>query len=307
MHDQQMTSDSHADPSRQLAAVINRLVASTETLAALTVHLGGLTGELELEPETARRVAALADTVVDLDGVDPAILRTHGAMGRAMLAQAKAFAAMPGEPGAWAITDPLVLQTLGRGSSAFASQIVHHIAPAIPGFAEAITDEGARVLDVGVGVGALAIEFARHLPSAHVVGLDVWHPAIELARANVDAASLGNRVEIRDQDVATFEDADGFDLVWFAGPFIPGAVQPIGIRRCVNAMRPGAWLVYGAFGGGDALTNALGDLRTLRSGGPVLTTTEIEGLLRSAGLVDVQEAPVLIGIVSRTVVGRKPG
>lgn len=301
-----MTTDTPPDPSRTLPAVINRLVAASETLAALTVHLGGLTGELSLEPETARRVAALAAAVVDLEGVDAAMLRSHGAMGRAMLAQASAFSAQPGEPSAWSITDPFVLQTLGRGSSAFAAQIVHHIAPAIPGFAAALSGDQTRVLDVGVGVAALAIEFTRNLPNAHVLGLDVWPPAIELAEANVRAASLQDRVEIRNQDVASFEDAEGFDLVWFAGPFIPAAIQPLGIQRCVTAMRPGAWFVYGAFGGGDALTNALGDLRTLRSGGPVLTTAEIEELLRSSGLVDVQAAPVSIGIVSRTVVGRRP-
>ena len=301
-----MTTDAPIDPTRTLPATINRLVAAAEALAALTVHLGGLTGELSLDPETARRVAALAETIVDLDGVDPLILRTHGAMGRTMLAQATAFAATPGEPGSWAIKDPFVLQALGRGSSAFAARIVSHIAPSIPGFSDAIGREHARVLDVGAGVGELAMEFARHLPSATVVGLDVWAPAIELAEANVRAAGLQDRVEVRNQDISTFVDAEGFDLVWFAGPFIPGALQPIGLERCVAAMRPGAWLVYGAYGGGDALTNALGDLRTLRSGGPVLTTPEIEDLLRSAGLVDVQAAPGSIGIVSRTVVGRRP-
>ncbi len=61
-------------------------------------------------------------------------------------------------------------------------------------------------------------------------------------------------------------------------------------------MRQGGWLAYGAFSGGqDRAISALGDLRTLRSGGPVLTTDEIVTMLRAAGLVDVQATDVAVG------------
>lgn len=69
-----------------------------------------------------------------------------------------------------------MLQSLGRASSAFARLIVRQIAPSIPGFAERVSGPGIRVLDVVVGVGALAIAFAEQLPHADVVGLDVWDP-----------------------------------------------------------------------------------------------------------------------------------
>ena len=295
------------ESQRSLPVTINRLVASAETLAAVLVHLGHVSGEVPLDAETALRVRALAEAVVDLDGVDPGVARAQGAMGRAMLAQAAAFSATPNEPSTWAITDPFVLQMLGRGSSAFAAIIVGQIAPRVAGFSERLAMEGARVLDVGVGVGALAIAFANELPNARVVGIDVWEPALALARSNIAAAGLEDRVEVRREDVATFLDPEGFDLVWFAGPFIPGSVQPTGLVRCVESVRTGGWLAYGAFSGGeDPAISALGDLRTLRSGGPVLTTHEIITMLDAAGLVDVQATDVALGIPSRVVTGRKP-
>lgn len=292
---------------RDLPSTINRLVASVETLTALLVHLGHVSGEKPVDSETALRVRALAETVVDLDGVDPVVVRAQGAMGRAMLAQSAAFSASPDEPSAWAITDPFVLQMLGRGSSAFASIVVGEIAPTIEAFASRLARDGLRVLDVGVGVAALSIAFANHLPTATVVGLDVWEPALALARSNIAAAGLEDRVEVRCEDVSVFADPEGFDLVWFAGPFIPGPLQPAGIAKCFESMRPGGWFVYGAFSGGDdPVVSALGDLRTLRSGGPVLTTGEIVAMVRAAGLVDVEETVVAVGIASRVVVGRRP-
>lgn len=294
------------DVRPSVAIAIARLVASVETLAAVLVHLGHVSGEMPVDAETALRVRALAEAAVDLDGADPGVVRMQGAMGRAMLAQAAAFSATPNQPGSWAITDPFVLQTLGRGSSAFAAIIVREIGPRLEGFAERLATEGTRVLDVGVGVGALAIAFAKELPKARVVGLDVWEPALELARSNIAAAGLEDRVEVRRDDVATFGDPEGFDLVWFAGPFIPGSLQPTGIARCIASMRPGGWLAYGAFSGGDdPVISALGDLRTLRSGGPVLTTDEIVSMLHAAGLVDVEATVVNVGIPSRVVIGRK--
>lgn len=129
-------------------------------------------------------------------------------------------------------------------------------------------------------------------------------PAILIARENVRAASLEARVEIRRQDVVALADDLGFDRIWFAGPFIPAAAQPPALARRVATMRPGGWLVYGAYGGSDPLTAALSDLRTLRSGGPVLASDDIISMLRNAGLTDVQEAAVPVGLPARLVVGR---
>lgn len=291
---------------RSLPVVIQRLVGATESLAALSLHLGHESGEFELDAPTATRVAALAAALVDLEGVDRTALRTSSAMGRAMLAQAAAFAAHPATPEAWSITDPVVLQALGRGSAAFAPMIRDLVLPDCEGLAGALGRPGAAILDVGTGVAALAVAFAQVFPGTQVVGLDVWDPALTLARANVEAAGLADRVRLRKQDVIQLDDPEAYDLVWFAGPFIPGASQPIGLDRCLQALKPGGWILYGAFAGRDPMTTALADLRTLRSGGPVLRDAEIVAMLAAAGFVDTRTVSADISIASRIVVGRRP-
>ncbi len=74
---------------------------------------------------------------------------------------------------------------------------------------EAILDlaevtSGARVLEIGTGWGTLAIEAARR--GAHVTTLTLSAEQAALARARVDAAGLGNLVDIRLQD---YREVDG--------------------------------------------------------------------------------------------------
>jgi release factor glutamine methyltransferase len=73
-----------------------------------------------------------------------------------------------------------------------------------------------RVLDVGVGSGAIALALKDERPDAIVVGVDVSLEALALAREN--AERLGLDVELREGDVAAA--ADGWDLVVSNPPYV---------------------------------------------------------------------------------------
>ena len=83
-----------------------------------------------------------------------------------------------------------------------------------------------RVLDVGVGSGAIALAIKDERPRALVTGVDASPEALELAHEN--AATLGLDVELRigGVDVA----ADGWDLVVANPPYVAAdelpALQP---------------------------------------------------------------------------------
>jgi ubiquinone/menaquinone biosynthesis C-methylase UbiE len=74
--------------------------------------------------------------------------------------------------------------------------------------------ETGEILDIGSGPGHLAVELARLLPDAKIVGLDLSAPMIEIAEKNVAERGVSDRVAFRQGDAAEIPFADcAFDFV----------------------------------------------------------------------------------------------
>jgi SAM-dependent methyltransferase len=91
-----------------------------------------------------------------------------------------------------------------------------------------------RILDIGTGTGAAALELADRYPDAEVVGIDV--SAEMVAQAGARAADLSSRVRFLVADIASFEDEDGFDLIAMLN-------MPPFFDRVVALLRPGGFVV----------------------------------------------------------------
>ena len=149
-----------------------------------------------------------------------------------------------------------------------------------------------RFLDVGTGVGAMALEAAEQCPSLRVVGIDIWQPSLALARNNVAASPNAARIEIRPQDVTELNEVAAYTLAWLPLPFLPRAVVGDAIDRLSLALVPNGHLVAGLFAvPPDKAGAALTALRVVRNGGDTWDTGEIEQLLRTRGFVDVESCP----------------
>jgi release factor glutamine methyltransferase len=77
--------------------------------------------------------------------------------------------------------------------------------------------ERPRILDVGVGSGAIALALKDERPDARVTGVDVSADALELAREN--AERLGLAVELREGEGAAAA-AEGWDAVVANPPYV---------------------------------------------------------------------------------------
>jgi 2-polyprenyl-3-methyl-5-hydroxy-6-metoxy-1,4-benzoquinol methylase len=277
------TTEVRKAPFNELMARTTQLLTQAESLAALVARLKLDAAGEQGDPEVAAQLDRVIDVMsagelcANLEERERATLIGHATT---WLRQAMELIDDPLRPGGWFYTDPQIIQGQGA-SSAMVAQLLAGAGLGTP-------DD--RILDIGTGVGALAVAFCRTFPNSTVVGIDPWELSLELARQNVAAGGLGTRITLRQTRIEVFEDDDAFDLVWMPVIFLARANLEEAVRRAVATMRPGAEIVLGRYtGSDDPLANALGDLRTIRSGGTLLGPTDTHALLEDAGLVDVRE------------------
>jgi len=237
-------------------------------------------------------------------GGDTTTAKQIASQAAAPLHQAAALAS--GRVVSWTAQSDEALLAQGKASAIGARAFAERFLPAMGDLASRLAAPGARMLDAGTGVAALAIAFAQVFPQLHVLGIDVLDRPLELARQNIAASDVAARVTVRKQDVAGFADDTGFDLAYLPAPFVPRPALQAGLPRIAAALRPGGWVfvAHGKFGGTPA-EDALTRLKTLVYGGTPLDEAEASGQLRGAGLTSVRPVPTPEGAPGITI-GQKP-
>lgn len=275
----------------QVLAAAVPMLGMAEALSALGASLRLRRDAETVDPDLAARLDAVLralgvrDAVNELDRHQTAALL---GIVEGFLAQAADFVVEPQRRG-WNHEDPSILLAQGHTSVLVADVLERFVVPSLgDDLKRRLGARGASFLDVGAGVGALAVAVCRSWSTLHVVGIDPWEPALKLAREHVAEAGFQERIELRDEAVQALEDADAYDLAWVPTFFIPRAVLDEAIARVHAAMRPGGWATFGVYARpGDPFRDALADLRTVRQGGSLVTPDELSALVQRAGFGDV--------------------
>jgi SAM-dependent methyltransferase len=264
---------------------------------------------LALQDAASEEQQAAAHAVLEASGLDGvASLGAEEAGGLAAQAAApvhQVAGLLRGEGQMWAAQSDEALIAQGRASARGAAGFAEFGLPMLAGLAEAFAD-GARMLDVGTGVGAMAVAYAQLFPHLTVVGIDVLPRVLALAAQTVAASSVGDRVILREQDVSSLDETETYAFAWVPAPFLPASALAAGVPRVGNSLRAGGWLMLGhGKYGGSAVNDAVGRFKTIAYGGTALNDEEAEEMLRSAGLVEVRTVPTPHGSPAISV-GRRP-
>jgi release factor glutamine methyltransferase len=119
-------------------------------------------------------------------------------------------------------------------------------------------EDPLRILDLGVGSGALLCALLTEFGAAHGIGVDVSAHAAEVAQGNLQACGLSLRAEIRVGDWTSGLEGR-FDLIVSNPPYIPTADLPR-LPREVRGFDP--WLALdGGIDGLDAYRRILPESR----------------------------------------------
>jgi ubiquinone/menaquinone biosynthesis C-methylase UbiE len=136
----------------------------------------------------------------------------------------------------------------------YVANLVSSWIPALDGVAAKL-EAGARIADVGCGLGASSVLLAQAFPNSHVAASDYHDASIELARKRAADAGVANRTTF---EVATAQDfsGDGYDLV-ATFDCLHDMGDPVAAARHVReALAPdGTWLVVEPFAGDSVASN----------------------------------------------------
>ena len=206
----------------------------------------------------------------------------------------------------WTGQDDEALLAQGRASAQGPALFKAFAVPMMEGLSDMLAGPYPVMLDVGVGVAAMAAAWCEAFPGLRVVGLDVFDRALRLASRTLADAGMTDRVELRLQDVADLEERDVFCLAWLPAPFIPPKALERGLRHVVASLLPGGWVVvgHGKFAE-NPLAAAITRLQTVAFGGTPLDDGEAEDRLRAEGLELVASLPTPEGSPALSI-GRRP-
>jgi SAM-dependent methyltransferase len=128
----------------------------------------------------------------------------------------------------------------------YAANLVNAWIPALAGVEEKL-QAGAKVADVGCGLGASTILMAEAYPNSTFVGYDYHAPSIEMARARAADAGVAERVTF---EVAKAKDYPGqdYDFVAFFD-CLHDMGDPVGAARHVleSLAADGTWMIVEPF------------------------------------------------------------
>jgi SAM-dependent methyltransferase len=194
----------------------------------------------------------------------------------------------------WAHTDPELLEAQGAGSTGApaARMLSERLFPRLEGVVERLQEPTASFLDVGCGVGALAIEMCRIWPHLRVVGLEPQAVPLAEGQRNVAAAGLGDRIALRAERVEQVTEREAFDIAWLPQVFLPRAAFGPGLQAVREALRPGGWAILLAIGARGADPRAaLGRLINVLWGEEARPVEEVERAAIAAGFDPVRSHP----------------
>lgn len=205
-----------------------------------------------------------------------------------------------------AVADHWEAQACGERYGSGQQETRYLLEPEILTFADFSSGRGRDVLEIGVGMGADLLRWAR--AGATVTGVDITQRAVRLTNDRLRWAGLAATARVADAEALPFADGS-FDVVWSWGVLHHTPRSERALREAARVLRPGgryavmvyhrhswlaaaAWVRFGLLRGRPATTLRQAVAHVESPGTRAFTAGEITTLLTDL-LGDLRVRPVL--------------
>lgn len=104
---------------------------------------------------------------------------------------------------------------------------------------------GLQILDLGAGTAQIPIELARRAPDVHITAVDAAASMLALARMNIDAARLDDRIQFTLADAKRLPFASASFLVVISNSIVHHLPEPrAAIAEAIRVTAPGGLLFH---------------------------------------------------------------
>lgn len=136
----------------------------------------------------------------------------------------------------------------------YAANLINSWIPALDGVEDKLKS-GAKVADIGCGLGASTILMAQAFPNSSFMGFDYHDKSIEMARERAAEAGVGNRVSFEVASAKEFS-GDNYDFVTYFD-CLHDMGDPVGAAAHVkeSLSTDGTWMIVEPFAHDDAKDN----------------------------------------------------
>jgi phosphoethanolamine N-methyltransferase len=145
---------------------------------------------------------------------------------------------------------------------------------------------GARVLDVGSGIGGAAFHLA-HAYGAKVIGIDLAEEMVAIAVEQVARLGMGDSVQFLLGDVLETTFPEPFDIIWSRDAFMHIPDKDRLFSRLHQLMAPGGSLVITDYARGKTPGSPEFERYIEKTGYSVIEPQQYGAKLGAAGFVDV--------------------
>jgi phosphoethanolamine N-methyltransferase len=146
---------------------------------------------------------------------------------------------------------------------------------------------GARVLDVGSGIGGAAFHLAKNF-GARVTGIDLAPMMVAIGQERAREWNAPETVNFLIGDILTTEFPEPFDVIWSRDALMHIHDKPTLFRRLHDLLAPGGTLIVTDYARGTGAGSAEFQAYVRSTGYHLVDPASYGKLLEDAGFVDVQ-------------------